>query len=726
MLLPFKMRFRSYFQLEILPIMYQEFFGFTELPFSIAPDPRFLFLGPRHQEALAHLRHGLTSSGGFLLLTGEVGTGKTTLSRAIISELEAELDVVFILNPKLSELELLAAIAEGFGITKVNERSSLKALTDALSQYLMAAAGKQKHPVVLIDEAQHLFPAALEQLRLLTNLESDARKLLSVVLIGQPELRELLQRQELRQVAQRIVARYQLLPFTQQETEHYINHRLALANGSPEMFDKKARHIIWQNTQGTPRLINLLCDRALQIAAREEQQVVNRNIMTAATSALPYANENKTKSSLSLMLPWLFIVVLVTVVAMFVWRSYGFNEQQASEGSHNISSLPRVEKTKQVIGLPLNQSLIALAEAWQLGNLGLGLQPCERLARYNLLCVKGDVTLADIGGLNIPVIGELNDGNTILIRSKEQEQWLVEDAHGLLQLSSSELATMLSGNVLLVINTPPFVNQANNANWHTWVQQRLAALVPYSLQQAPLKQQREWLLDVTLGLSTDDAWLLASLAAAFEYKGPSFSDYQVSNYPSTRAIAVPEAVPEQVTYGSPSINSLTELEPAPFRFIWPANNIEPASRAELNNNPEQEPQSTAAETTEEPRPSANLQALFDEAVRATPAVEPNRNWSFDVESPNPARPASTRAFSASQGVIALKELSSEQREKIPNLSYEQHIYQSSPTERWIGLGSNRLYEGESLGVLKVISIQPNYSILSVGDLLFKVEALEDL
>lgn len=696
--------------------MYQAFFGFTEQPFSIAPDPRFLFLGPRHQEALVHLRHGLTGSGGFLLLTGEVGTGKTTLSRAIISELEEELEVVFILNPKLTELELLAAIAEGFGITTVNEHSSLKALTDALSHYLMAAVEKRKHPVVLIDEAQHLFPAALEQLRLLTNLESDAKKLLSVVLIGQPELRQLLQRQELRQVAQRIVARYQLLPFSRKETEHYINHRLALANGKPETFDKKARQIIWQTTQGTPRLINLLCDRALQIAARQEQLVVNRHIILAATSALPHTNENKPKSNISIILPWLFIALLIVVATVFMWRNDGNNERHNVAGNNHMPAVARAEEGKKIAGLPLNQALVVLAETWQLGNLSLGLQPCERFARYNLLCVKGKVALTEVSGLGIPFIAELHDGNTIFVRSKDNEQWLVEDAQGMVQLSSAELTTMLTGNVLLVINTPQVINQAANEHWHTWVHNRLAALVPYSLQQAPLEQQREWLIDVTLGISADDAWLLARLATAFEYYGPSFNDYQVSRYPSARATNTPAPVSEQITYTAPRLNSLAELAPVPFRLIWPTNSLEPT------NNPEQEPQRTAIKTVEE-RPSANLQAVFDEAVRATPAVEPSRNWNFDLATPPPV---STQALGENQGVAALQELSSEQREQIPSLSYEQHVYQSSPTERWIGLGSTRLYEGESLGALKVISIQPHYSILSVGDLLFRVEALEDL
>ncbi|MCO4321909.1 AAA family ATPase [Aliidiomarina quisquiliarum] len=705
--------------------MYQEFFGFTEQPFSIAPDPRFLFLGPRHQEALAHLRHGLTGSGGFLLLTGEVGTGKTTLSRAIISELENELEVVFILNPRLSERELLAAIAEGFGITQVNEHSSLKALTDVLSKHLMAAVERDKHPVVLIDEAQHLYPAVLEQLRLLTNLESDSKKLLSVVLIGQPELRELLQRQELRQVAQRIVARYQLLPFTRAETEQYLNHRLELANGNAGIFDKAARGIIWQSTQGTPRLINLLCDRALQIAARQGQQVVTRSIIMAATSALPYATEPSKRTPTASVGRWLVIIGIIALTSSVVWQGYLAYIKPAAIPTDELIVSPPTEQGKQLAGQPLNMSLAALAASWQLGNLGLGQQPCERLGRYNLLCVKAKVSLADIAGLSIPVIAELHNGTTIVIRSKDQNSWLIEDTAGLLQLTTAELTAAMNGNVLLFVNPPPFLNQATLASWHQWVNTRLAALVPYSLQHAPLEQQREWLVDVTAGLSKDDAWLFATLATATEYQGPSFNDYQTSNYPTMRAVQVPSPVTESISYTAPTA-TLTQLEPPEFRLVWPEQRSEP-----LLNIPE--PTVSSAITTSEPianenepEPSYALQTIFEEAVRATPPVETKRNWSFDIESPTAQNQTESQVIGGTQGVVALAALSAEQREKIPSHSYDQHVYQSSPAERWIGLSNSRLHEGDYLGALKVLSIQPNYSILSVGDLLFKVEALEDL
>lgn len=192
--------------------MYHDFFGFQQVPFSIAPDPDFLFLGPRHKEGLEHLRNGLTGSGGFLLLTGEVGTGKTTLCRAVLEQIGDSLDIAFVINPMLSERELLATICDQFKIPGRHEKASLKRLTDHLSRFLQEASSQGRQPVVLIDEAQHLLPSVLEQLRLLTNIETNSRKLLSVVLIGQPELQELLQRRELRQVAQRIVARYHLLP----------------------------------------------------------------------------------------------------------------------------------------------------------------------------------------------------------------------------------------------------------------------------------------------------------------------------------------------------------------------------------------------------------------------------------------------------------------------------------------------------------------------------------
>src|SRR5690554_36224 len=704
--------------------MYQEFFGFTEQPFSIAPDPRFLFLGPRHQEALAHLRHGLTGSGGFLLLTGEVGTGKTTLSRAIISELENELDVVFILNPRLSERELLASIAEGFGITNVSEKSSLKSLTDALSRYLTAAAKQDKHPVVLIDEAQHLFPAVLEQLRLLTNLENDSKKLLSVVLIGQPELRELLQRQELRQVAQRIVARYQLLPFTREETEQYINHRLDIANGVTSIFDKAARQFIWKTTQGTPRLINLLCDRALQIAARQNVKVVNRAIILEATTALPYAIEPSLKSNKARLYYWLLAAVAAILVVSVLWNERAGYVELPPQQAPKTTPSETATKATQINGQSFTVSLAALAQTWQLGNLGLGQQPCERLARYNLLCVKAKVSLTDVATLGVPTIAELHNGSTVLLRSVADDNWLIEDTQGYLQLAASNLEPMLTGEILLLINPPQFVNEANSQHWHTWVNSSLSALVPYSLKHAEPERQRAWLLDTTTGMSHDDSWLLAKLATAVEYKGPSFHDYIVIDYPQIREQIAISAVTEKITYSEPTAG-LNQLDIPDFHFVWPNNNQAQISQEGIEKSESVDSIKQEKEAVGNAESAYALQTIFDEAVRATPAVEQDHRWSFDVELPSPVTVPVEQAEN-NQGVPLLTELSSEQRESIPSFSYEQHVYQSSPTERWIGLGQNRLREGEHLGDLKVISIQPGYSILSVGDMLFRVEALEDL
>lgn len=232
--------------------MYQNYFGLQAEPFSIAPDPNYLYLSERHQEALAHLTQGLQGSGGFILLTGEVGTGKTTVSRALLEQLPESTETAFILNPMLNEDELLASLCDEFGIRYQKRSATRKTLTDKLSQFFLKANDDGRQCVVLIDEAQHLRPQVLEQLRLLTNLETHARKLLRVILIGQPELQDLLRRQELRQLAQRITARYHILPLTEQDTQRYIAYRLQVAGANRPLFSAAAARKAHQLTQGFP------------------------------------------------------------------------------------------------------------------------------------------------------------------------------------------------------------------------------------------------------------------------------------------------------------------------------------------------------------------------------------------------------------------------------------------------------------------------------------------
>ncbi len=237
--------------------MYQEFFGFIELPFSIVPNSRYLYLSQRHQEAMSHLQSGLGEGGGFAMLTGEVGTGKTTVAKAMLANLPTSTLAGFILNPTFSECELLEAICDEFAIG-YQDNATIKQLSQALYKYLLEQHAAGKQVMLIIDEAQHLAPDVLEQLRLLTNLETETRKLLKVLLIGQPELQQKLQLPQLRQLAQRITGRYHLLPLNASETARYIEFRQQQAGGDGSLFSNRCAKWIAQETLGIPRLINLV------------------------------------------------------------------------------------------------------------------------------------------------------------------------------------------------------------------------------------------------------------------------------------------------------------------------------------------------------------------------------------------------------------------------------------------------------------------------------------
>lgn len=244
--------------------MYAPFFGLKQAPFSIAPDPHYLFMSERHREALAHLLYGLDGGGGFVLLTGEIGAGKTTVCRCFLEQIPANCNVAYIFNPKLTVTELLQAICDEFHAPVPRGAQTVKDYVDPLNAFLLAQHAAGRNNVLIIDEAQNLSADVLEQLRLLTNLETAERKLLQVVLIGQPELRGMLARPELEQLAQRVIARFHLGALSEQETAQYVHHRLNVAGLSgAQPFDGAALRLIHQLTRGVPRRINLLCDRAL-------------------------------------------------------------------------------------------------------------------------------------------------------------------------------------------------------------------------------------------------------------------------------------------------------------------------------------------------------------------------------------------------------------------------------------------------------------------------------
>ncbi|MCG6862045.1 MAG: AAA family ATPase [Chromatiaceae bacterium] len=262
--------------------MYSNYFGLKEASFSITPDPQYLFLSEQHREALAHLLYGAGESGGFVLLTGEVGTGKTTVCRAFLEQLPAGVDVALILNPAMTVPELLHTVCDELHIAVPERESTVKCLVDRLNAYLLNAHAEGRRAVLMIDEAQDLQPEVLEQVRLLTNLETTKHKLLQIFLVGQPELRTLLQREGLRQLNQRITARYHLRPFDAHETAEYVRHRLAVAGVERQLFTRAAMRLVHRISGGVPRLINILCDRALLGACVTRSPLVTKEIVNKA------------------------------------------------------------------------------------------------------------------------------------------------------------------------------------------------------------------------------------------------------------------------------------------------------------------------------------------------------------------------------------------------------------------------------------------------------------
>jgi general secretion pathway protein A len=416
--------------------MYTSFFGLQEKPFAITPDPRYLYLSERHAEALAHLLYGINEAGGFIQLTGEVGTGKTTVIRSLLEQLPGHAEVALILNPRITPAEFLLTICEELHLqVPADSRTSTKALMDLLGHYLLEAHARGRRVVLIVDEAQNLSFETLEQVRLLTNLETATTKLLQIILIGQEELRSLLEQPDLRQLAQRITGRYHLSPLSPEETTGYVKHRMRVAGATAEAFTPGALREVHRLSNGIPRVINVVCDRALLGAFTREDHRVGATYIRQAASEV-YGRP--------IPAPWLrwatggAIAAAVALVAFGAWSLLGSREtvesvaaatakpaaSVASDARSKASAAtgvaavapapppaPRLDEllAQNANGTTTEAALAGLFAQWKIPyapNRGRG---CEQATAQGLECLFQKGSWAQLRTLNRPAVLTLTD-----------------------------------------------------------------------------------------------------------------------------------------------------------------------------------------------------------------------------------------------------------------------------------------------------------------------------
>ena len=407
-------------------VMYKEYFGLKENPFSIAPDPRYFYMSKGHGEALAHLVYGTNTDGGFILLTGEVGTGKTTVCRCLLDHLPENSEVAFILNPKLTVEELLATICDEFGISYPEGNTSNKVFVAAINDYLLDAHEKGKRAILIIEEAQHLSVDVLEQIRLLTNLETSQRKLLQIVLLGQPELRRLLVRPQLRQLNQRITVRYHLAPLLKGEIAAYVNHRLSVAGLiRGQLFSKKPLAELYRLTGGIPRLINIICDRALIGAFVQGKDCVDNKTLLKATHEVSGKNDRWwLRRGISPAIAVVFFLFLLAVLAGSIYYAKKSpvistlivnTSPQEQPVNTAMDPLPVVtlEKPADITNADTkNTAFRALFNQWQVAiDPKDHRTPCEQATDKGLQCMSEKGSLNDLRQMNKPAVLTLFDEN---------------------------------------------------------------------------------------------------------------------------------------------------------------------------------------------------------------------------------------------------------------------------------------------------------------------------
>jgi len=479
--------------------MYAAYFGLTERPFSLAPDPRYLYLSEAHREALAHLLYGIGEGGSFVQLTGEVGTGKTTVCRALLEQLPADVDVAMIFNPRLTSVELLAAVCDELRVPYPAGTTSSKVLVDALSQALLDAHARGRRTVLIIDEAQNLSARVLEEVRLLTNLETTTQKLLQVVLIGQPELADLLARRNLRQLSQRVTARYHLRPFGEVESQRYVQHRMEVAGQKQPIFTKQAMRAAHRLSRGIPRLLNTICDRALLGAYATGQTRVKEAVVRRAAREVLGARRGRRWVAATAAAVLVVVGSTIALVATGGLRSLGAWAFARAEKAAPAPEAPapvvegRRAPEPTLAAILDDPSLTAdrasafvnLYALWGLDARGANAdRGCEIGRAAGLRCLIRVGTWTVLRRLNLPAILELTtpDGrkHSVLLASLDGDRATLQIGARRVTLAASEVERFWDGPFVMIWKSPvtgPVPLQPGMLGRDVaWLRQRLGAL----------------------------------------------------------------------------------------------------------------------------------------------------------------------------------------------------------------------------------------------------------
>ncbi|ERS90353.1 peptidoglycan-binding protein [Marinobacter sp. C1S70] len=496
--------------------MYYDFFGFREPPFSIAPDPRYLYLSDRHKEALAHLMYGVQGQGGFIVITGEVGTGKTTVCRCFIENAPAHVDIALVLNPRLSARELLSSVCDELEIAHQPD-ASIKTLVDSINQDLLKAHAAGRHKVLIIDEAQNLSAEVLEQLRLLTNLETSEKKLLQIVLLGQPELQEILALPELRQLNQRVTARYHLDAIDRQELPAYLQYRLNVAGMRGDIFTPGAVRRLYRESQGVPRLINLISDRALLGAYAEGDHLISvthiRKAAKEVNGGLAMAPAGGTFRSRGSHV-WLVVASVILAIIGTLWllefpgsptpalaepkaeRSVeGVIEREAEPEPKTVSDSDQpviVAPEPTAPGFVFNQHTQSLAEAFgALFDLwGKNYEPsanpiaCDYAATVGLACLERQGSRRSLEFINRPAILQLRDesGRTrqVVVERLDGDLAVIATPRGSQQVPFREIEDYWYGDFRVLWRIPEFMTgdgfYGDDSGQQLWIGARMMEL----------------------------------------------------------------------------------------------------------------------------------------------------------------------------------------------------------------------------------------------------------